>query len=102
MSLTCGMSGMKVTVMLAITAAIIYLGGGGLASLVVQMVKNPPATRESGIRSLVRRSPGEGDGNPFQYCSLANPVDRGAWWAVIWVPTEMPDLRLLGISPKSS
>ena len=25
------------------------------------------------------RSPGEGNGNPFQYYSLENPMDRGAW-----------------------
>ena len=26
---------------------------------------------------------GEGNGNPFQYSCLGNPVDRGAWWAAI-------------------
>ena len=25
------------------------------------------------------RSPGEGNGNPLQYCCLKNPIDRGAW-----------------------
>ena len=25
------------------------------------------------------RSPGEGNGNPFQYSSLENSMDRGAW-----------------------
>ena len=25
------------------------------------------------------RSPGEGNGNPFQYSCLENPMDRGAW-----------------------
>ena len=29
------------------------------------------------------RSPGEGNGNPFQYTSLENPMDRGAWWATV-------------------
>ena len=29
------------------------------------------------------RSPGEGNGNPFQYRSLENPMDRGAWWATV-------------------
>ena len=24
-------------------------------------------------------SPGEGNGNPFQYSCLENPMDRGAW-----------------------
>ena len=26
------------------------------------------------------RSPGRGNGNPFQYSCLENPIDRGAWW----------------------
>ena len=26
------------------------------------------------------RSPGEGNGNPFQYSCLENPIDRGGWW----------------------
>ena len=25
------------------------------------------------------RSPGEGNGNPFQYSCLENPMDGGAW-----------------------
>ena len=29
------------------------------------------------------RSPGEGNGNPFQYYCLENPMERGAWWATI-------------------
>jgi len=30
-----------------------------------------------------RRSPGEGNGYPFQYSCLENTVDRGAWWATV-------------------
>ena len=26
---------------------------------------------------------GEGNGNPLQYSYLENPMDRGAWWAVV-------------------
>jgi len=29
------------------------------------------------------RSPGEGNGNPLQYSCLDNPMDRGAWWAIV-------------------
>ena len=29
------------------------------------------------------RSPGEGNGNPFQYSYLENPMDRGAWEAAV-------------------
>ena len=35
------------------------------------------STPESG------RSPGEGNGNPLQYPSLENSVDRGAWQAPV-------------------
>ena len=28
-------------------------------------------------------SPGEGNGNPLQYSCLENPMDRGAWWAIV-------------------
>ena len=26
---------------------------------------------------------GKGNGNPLQYSSLGNPMDRGAWWATV-------------------
>ena len=29
------------------------------------------------------RSPGEGNGYPLQYSCLANPMDRGVWWAIV-------------------
>ena len=29
------------------------------------------------------RSPGDGNGNPFQYSCLENPMDGGAWWATV-------------------
>ena len=29
------------------------------------------------------RSPGEGNGNPFQYSCLENSMDRGAWRATV-------------------
>ena len=30
-----------------------------------------------------RRSPGEGNGNPFQYSCQRNPMDRGVWQAAV-------------------
>ena len=51
------------------------------------VVKNPPAnagdTGDVGSIPSLRRSPGVGNGNPFQYSYLQNPVDRGAWQATV-------------------
>ena len=98
------------------------------ASLIAQLVKNPPAMQETRFDSWSRKihwrrdrltipvflgfpcgsagkestcntgdlgsipglgkSPGEGDGNPFQYSCLENPTDRGAWWAAVHGVTE--------------
>ena len=44
------------------------------------MDKDPPAN--AGKISLIpglRRSSGEGNGNPFHYSCLENPMDIGAW-----------------------
>ena len=34
------------------------------------------------------RSPREGNGYPFQYSCLVNPMDRGAWWATVHGVTQ--------------
>ena len=41
----------------------------------------------------LRRSPGEGNGNPLRYSCLENPMDRGAWQAtVLWITRVQHDL----------
>ena len=64
----------------------VYWTGIG-ASQVVLVVKNPPDN--AGDRGLIPgsgRSPGGQHGYPFQWSSLENPMDRGAWWATVhWV-----------------
>ena len=51
------------------------------------VVKNLPANagdiRDMGLIPGSGRSPGEGHGNPLQYCCLENPMDRGAWQAMV-------------------
>ena len=51
------------------------------------MVKNLPADagdiRDPGSVPESGKSPGGGHGNPLQYSCLENPMDRGAWWAVV-------------------
>ena len=40
-------------------------------------------TGETGSILVSGRSPGEGNGNPFQYSCLGNPMDREAWRATV-------------------
>ena len=48
------------------------------------MVMNPPANAgDVGSISGSGRSPGEGSGNPLQCSCLGNPMDRGAWRAIV-------------------
>ena len=51
------------------------------------MVKNPPANSgDAGAMGFIpgsARSPREGNGNSLQYSCLGNPIDRGAWQAVV-------------------
>ena len=54
------------------------------ASLVAQMVKNPPAMQETRVQSLGQEDPLEkGMATPLQHSCLENPMDRGAWWATV-------------------
>ena len=40
---------------------------------------------KKGVRGNFR----EGNGNPFQYFCLENPMDGGAWWASPWGQREL-------------
>ena len=54
------------------------------ASLLAQTVKNLPAVQgDLGSIPGLRRSPGEGNGNPLQYSCLGHPMGRGAWQATV-------------------
>ena len=39
--------------------------------------------RDMGLISGPGKSPGEGDGNPLHCFCLENPLDKGAWWAMV-------------------
>ena len=50
------------------------------------VVKNPPANigdRRHGFDPGWGRCPGGGNGNPFQYSCLENPMDREGWQATV-------------------
>ena len=54
------------------------------ASLVAQMVKASASNAgDPGSIPGTGRSPGEGNGNPLQYCCLENFMDGEAWWAIV-------------------
>ena len=65
---------------------VIFKGG---ASLVAQLVKNPPAnagdTRDVGSIPGSGRFPGKGNGNPLQYSCLESSMHKGAWLATVHV-----------------
>ena len=56
------------------------------------MVKNLPANagviRDMASILELGRSPGGGHGNPLQYSYLENPMERGAWQAIVHGVTE--------------
>ena len=56
------------------------------------MVKNLAANagdvRDLGSIPGSGRSPAVGNGNPFQYSCLENPMDRGAWWVTVNMVTK--------------
>ena len=47
------------------------------------VVKNLPANAGS---------PREGNGNPLNYSSLGNPMDREAWWATVHRVAKKSDM----------
>ena len=56
------------------------------------MVKNPPANigdiRDVSSIPGLGRSPGGEQSNPLQYSCLENPMDRGAWRAMVHTVTQ--------------
>ena len=52
-----------------------------MASLVAQRLKRLPAVQETWVGSLGREDALEE--NPLQYSCLENPMDGGAWWAIV-------------------
>ena len=46
-------------------------------------MKPPVNAGDQGSIPGLGRSPGEGNGNPLQYSSSGNPMDRGDWQATV-------------------
>jgi len=57
------------------------------------VVRNLPANAgDMGLIPGLERSPGEGNGNPLQYSCLGNPMDRGAWRAIVFRVAKESDM----------
>ena len=69
-----------------------------MASQVVLRVKNPPAkagdARNADSTLGQRRSPGGGNGSPFQYSSLENSMDRGAFFFFFFSVKSLEECHL--------
>ena len=75
-------SGTYVFAVLLVLGAEGHPGPGGFPG--GSLIKNPPANAgDMGLIPGLGRSPGEGNGNPFQYSCLENSMYRGAWWATV-------------------
>jgi len=44
---------------------------------------NAEYVREVGSISGLGKAPGGEHGNPLQYSCLENPMNKGAWWAIV-------------------
>ena len=49
-------------------------------------------TGDEGLIPGLERSPGGGNGNSLQYSCLKNPMDRGAWQAIVHGVTKESDM----------
>ena len=54
--------------------------------------------RDPGSIPGLGRSPGEGKSYPVQYSCLENPMDRGAWLAIVHEVTESDTIEQLTLA----
>ena len=80
-----------------------YLLQDSQASLMAQLVKNPPAMLETWVWSLLGRSPGEGKGYPLQYSDLENCMECIVY-GITKSRTQLSDFHFLSywIGPRES
>ena len=82
----------KITKVIAITCIDIYLFrvvntciyinmGFPCGTVAKNLLANVGDSRDLGSIPGLKRFPGVGNGNPFEYFYLENPLDRGVWWS---------------------
>ena len=67
-----------------------------MASQVVLVIKKLPANAgNAGLTPELSRFPEGGNGTPFQYSCLENPMDKGAWQTtVLGITKSQTQLRI--------
>ena len=68
--------------------AVTVINGASLVAQWLKKKKNPPVNAGDGLILGLERFPGRQNGNPFQHSCLRNPLDRGAWRAIVHGVTE--------------
>ena len=81
----------------AISLAVIDAHCHAMGTPVLALVVNNPPANAGSIRDAVSipgsgRSPGEENGYPLQCSCLGNPMDRGAWQAIVHGVTKQLDM----------
>ena len=67
-----------------IAYTIIYKIWASQVELVIEiLLANAEDRRDASSIPGSGRSPGGEHGSPLQYFSMENPMDRGAWWAIV-------------------
>ena len=68
-----------------------YVQGFPGGTVVKNLPANAGAVADMGSIPGSGKSPGEGNGSPFQYSCLKNPMERGAWRATVPGVAQLSD-----------
>ena len=73
-----------------------WVGASQVALMVKNLPANPEDARDADSIPGLGRSPGGENGNPLQDSCQENPMDRGAWRAIVhWVAKSRTRLKRL-------
>ena len=73
----------KFYVALSTNLKLTFAGASQMVLVVKKLPANAGDARDTGSIPGLGRTPEEGHGSPLQYSCLENPMDRGAWQAMI-------------------
>ena len=71
------------------SSLVLYWLGFPCGSVVKNLPANAGEAGDTGSIPGLEKCPGEGNGNSLQYSCLGNPIDKGAWLAIVWGPQRV-------------